>query len=167
MNEIYTRRSIRQYTSQKVEREKLIQLTKAAMQAPSAANQQAWQFLIIEEQTTLDQIAAISPFMGMAKEASCVIVLLGDETKMRKPKRWQHDLGAATQNLLLEATHLGLASVWLGVAPENERMQLVSEICKLPAHLLPFAIVPIGYSTQEAKFIDRYVESRVHFETIK
>jgi len=68
---------------------------------------------------------------------------------MRFPENWEQDLGAACQNILLEAVELGLGAVWLGIAPVEVRMSKVSEILNLPEHIVPFAIILIGYAKGE------------------
>ncbi len=49
MEEIYIRRSIRKFKEQEVEPEKIDKLLRAAMQAPSAANQQPWEFIVVKK----------------------------------------------------------------------------------------------------------------------
>jgi nitroreductase len=74
-------------------------------------------------------------------------------------------MGAATQNLLLEAVELGLGAVWLGTAVSEGNMNFIRETFDLPENILPFAVVPIGYPDgQENTFIDRFNKDRVHYE---
>ncbi len=134
------------------------------MQAPSAANQQPWEFIVVEDKDTLEKISKMSPYAGMTKDASVAIVLLGNEKRMKFPENWQQDLSAATQNLLLEAVSLDLGAVWLGVAPLNERMSYFKELFNLPEYIKPFAVVPVGHPETKNNFIDRYEASRVHKE---
>ena len=166
MENIFVRRSIRKYKNIQIEKEKIEKLLHAAMQAPSAGNQQPWEFLILENKETLGKLSKISPYATMLKEAPLAIIVLSNEEKMRFPEYWQQDLGAATQNILLEAVELGLGSVWLGVAPLKEREDFIKEMFNLPNEVTPFNIIVLGYPSegQENKFVDRYDEVRVHFE---
>ena len=86
---------------------------------------------------------------------------------MRLKLHWEQDMAAATQNILLESAYLGLGAVWLGVAPMEDRMKLISEIFGLKDRLKPFCVIPIGYpgEGQENKFVDRFDSSRIHYET--
>lgn len=164
MKEINYRRSIRQYTEKKVTQEQITKLLKAAMQAPSAANQQPWEFIVVEDKESLVKVSEMSPYSGMVKEASVAFILLANENQMKFPENWQQDMSAATQNLLLEVASLELGAVWLGVAPLKERMGYLSELFKLPSYIKPFAVVPVGHPVNENQFIDRYDEARVHKE---
>lgn len=166
MENIFTRRSIRKYEEKVIEKQKIEKLLKAAMQAPSAGNQQPWEFLVIENKETLNKLSEISPYATMLKECPLAIIVLSNEEKMRFPEYWQQDLGAATQNILLEAVELGLGSVWLGVAPLKDREEFIKKIFNLPQNITPFNIIVLGYpkEPQINKFVDRYEENRVHFE---
>lgn len=165
MDVIFNRRSIRRYKQEPVEQEKIEKLLRAAMQAPSAANQQPWEFIVVQEKDTLERLSKISSYAKMAADAPLAIVLLGNEDRMRLQLHWEQDLAAAAQNILLEAAHLGLGGVWLGVAPMEDRMGLISEMFELKDKVKPFCVIPIGYpDNQEHKFIDRFDPEKVHYE---
>lgn len=165
MNSIFTRRSVRSYLEQRVEKEKIEQLLKAAMQAPSAANQRPWEFIVVEDKARLQALAKASQYAGPVKEAPLAIVVLGNKAKLPFPENRNLDLSAATQNLMLEAVELGLGTVWLGIAPVEERMQYVADLFQLPPSVEAFAIIAVGYPKTENKFVDRYEQARVHYET--
>lgn len=166
MDVIFNRRSIRRYKDQVVEQEKIDKLLRAAMQAPSAVNQQPWDFIVVQDKDNLNKLAGISAYSKMVADAPLAIVVLGNEDRMRLQHHWEQDLAAATQNILLEAAYLGLGAVWLGVAPMEERMDYIRNIFGLNKKLRPFCVLPIGYPAdgQENKFVDRYDPSRVHYE---
>ena len=67
------------------------------------------------------------------------------------------------ENILIEAEELGLGAVWMGIMPREERMARVSEVLKLPEHVVPFAIVAVGYSRALREAGERYEEERVHY----
>lgn len=165
MNTIYTRRSVRNFLDRAIEEEKIEQILKAAMQAPSAGNQQPWEFIVVRGQENLDALAELSPYASCLKKANVGIVVLANTKRFRFGTYWQQDLAAATQNILLEAANLRLGSVWLGVAPEEDRMDYVKEMYALDEHILPFAVVALGYPQNENAntFVDRFDETRVHF----
>lgn len=167
MDIINLRRSIRRYKDQPVEQEKIEKLLRAVMQAPSAANQQPWEFIVVQDEKYLKKLSEISAYSKMVAEAPLAIVLIGNEDRMRLKLHWEQDMAAATQNILLESAYLGLGAVWLGVAPMEDRMKLISEIFGLKDRLKPFCVIPIGYpgEGQENKFVDRFDSSRIHYET--
>lgn len=168
MKEILERRSIRKYQDKRVEKSKIEKLLRAAMQAPSAVNQQPWEFLVVEDRDVLEKLSDISPYAKFLKGAPLAIILLGNKDRMKSPDYWEQDLGAATQNLMLEAVSLELGSVWLGVAPMKDRMEYIEDLFALKDNLLPYNIISIGYlgEGQENKFIDRFNASRIHYEKI-
>ena len=67
------------------------------------------------------------------------------------------------ENLLLEADAQGLGAVWMGISPDEGRMEAVGNVLHLPEHLHAFALVPCGYPAEERAQEDRYDESRVHY----
>lgn len=164
MQEIFIRRSVRTYKDIPVEKEKIEKLLRAAMQAPSAGNQQPWEFIVVQDKDLLNKLSGISPYSKMVAKAPVAVVMLANKSNMRFFENWQQDMGAATENLLLEAVHLGLGGVWLGVAPVEDRMNAVKEIFDLPDNILPYSVVPIGYPETEQKFVDRYDADKVHYD---
>ncbi|WP_378955119.1 nitroreductase family protein [Pelosinus sp. sgz500959] len=164
MNEaIQHRRSIRKYDGKLVEKEKIEKLLRAGMQAPSAANQQPWEFIVVENKETLQKLSNASIYATPIKNAPLGIVVLVKEELLKFPSCWQQDLAAATENILLEAVELGLGAVWLGVAPEEDRMAYIKDLFKLPKGVEAFALLAVGYSSDN-KFEDRFDANRIHYE---
>ena len=97
------------------------------MAAPSAGNQQPWHFIVIDDREILSEIPKFHPYSKMLNEASCAIVVCGDVTLQRFEGYWVQDCSAATQNMLLMATELGLGSVWLGAYPREERVEALKK----------------------------------------
>ncbi|WP_394525430.1 nitroreductase family protein [Lacrimispora sp. JR3] len=167
MQEIFNRRSIRKFTNQTVEPEKIDRLLRAAMQAPSAMNQQPWEFIVVQDKECLEKLSLTSPYAKLVAGSPLTIVLLANKDDIKVPGAlgWEEDMGAAAQNILLEAVHLGLGGVWLGVATTETIPQEISRLFDLPGHIMPFAMISIGYPDgQENKFVDRYKEEKVHYE---
>lgn len=162
MNGIFHRTSIRKYRDGKVENEKVERLLRAAMAAPSACNQQPWEYYVVTDRRKLEALAASSPYAGCTKGAPLAFVACYREA-CTAPEYAQIDLSASVENLLLEADAQGLGAVWLGIAPIAERMERVAEILELPEGLKAFAIIPCGYPAEEKQQQNRYDVSRVHF----
>ena len=74
MNPIYNRVSIRKYQDKPVEKEKTMAILRAAMQAPSAANQQPWEFFVVTNRTKLEALSKVTPYTGYTKDAPIAIV---------------------------------------------------------------------------------------------
>ena len=165
MNSIFERISVRHYQDRPVEREKVEQLLRAAMAAPSARNQQPWEFYVVSDRRMLERLSQCSPYAGCAAGAPLAIVPCWRTDRALTPAaEYSHiDLSAATENLLLEAVELGLGAVWLGVTPVRDRMDAVAELLSLPGTLEPFAIVPVGYPAEEHPQEERFDPARVHW----
>ena len=163
MNAIFKRTSIRSYLDKPVEQEKIEKLLHAACAAPSACNQQPWEFYIIRNKEIIEKLSNSTPYTKMVKDAPVVIVPCYRKNGLVAPMFANIDLSAAVENLLLEVTELGLGAVWCGVSPLEDKMKIVGDIINIDNNLEPFAIVPIGYPKQEKSQQDRYDETRVHY----
>ncbi len=160
MNEIFTRTSIRQFTDKEVEQEKVEKLLRAAMQAPTAGNQQPWIFYVVKNKEKLEQLSQTSPYAGCTKNAPMAIVIAYKD-EMRFPELGEVDCAIATENIWLEAEALGLGAVMLGIAPLKERMNAVEDILQMPNDIHAFTILPIGYPQNVKPQQDRYDEGKV------
>lgn len=162
MNSIFHRTSVRKYLDKPIEKEKTELMLRAAMAAPSAMNQQPWEYYVVTKKEMIEQLSASTPYTGCAKEAPLVFVACYRKECMR-PMYAHIDMSASVENLLLEADELGLGAVWMGIAPMQERMQIVREIVGIPEELEAFALIACGYPAKEQKQQDRYEETRVHY----
>jgi nitroreductase len=135
---------------------------KAAMSAPSAGNEQPWQFIIITERRLLDEIPTFHPYADMLREASVAILVCGDMKLERYKDSWVQDCAAATENLLLSVHAQGLGAVWVGIYPKDDRVHRMQKLLDLPAHVIPLALVPIGYPGERIPPADRFDGTRVH-----
>lgn len=157
---LHQRRSIRRYTNQTISDEQLEQLLRAAMAAPSASNKQPWQFVVIQERAMLSQLSEVHPYTKMLREAPLCVAVCGD----RNNKFWEQDCAAATQNILLAATALGLGAVWLGIHPNPEPVAKVAQLLQIPDTHLPLCLISIGHPAEEKGASERYDPSKVHSE---
>ena len=162
MNEIFERVSIRKFQEREVEQKKIEQILKAAMAAPSAGNQQPWEFYVVQDPEKIEAFSKSHRYAGPAKHAPVVIVPCYRTQGLIFPELAQIDMAIATEHILLEAVSLDLGSVWLGIAPIRERMDKIAGILGLDESLEPFALVPLGYPAEERKQQDRFDKSRIH-----
>lgn len=163
---VKTRRSIREYSDEPVSDEDILKILKAGMQAPgSRLGAEPWEFIVIKNKETLAEIGEIKPRVTNAPVA---IVLVANIERAFYKTVWQQDMGAACENMLLEAVNLGLGGLWNGVAPDEERMAKIGEIVGISdiTNLKPYSIVTIGYPAEgwENRFMDKFDESRIHYE---
>ena len=162
MNSIFHRVSIRKYQEKPVEEEKIELLLKAGMQAPSACNQQPWEFYVVTDKETIQKLSGSTPYAGAAKGAPLVMVPCVRKNGLMAPSLGEVDLAICTGNILLEADELGLGAVMMAVAPDAERMEAVRRICDIPSRLDPFCLIPVGYPAEGHPQQDRYDTSRIH-----
>lgn len=163
MNAIFTRTSVRSYEDRPVEQKKIEKILRAAMAAPSAVNQQPWEFYVVTDKDTLQKLSEASPYAGMTAKAPAAIVVCGRKEGLIVPELVEVDLSLATENILLEIEAQGLGGVMLGIAPFSERMEKAVKAIHLPDSLSVFTIVPFGYPAKKNPQQDRYDEARVHY----
>ena len=163
MNEIYKRRSIRKFKNKAIEKSVISEVIRAGMNAPSAGNEQPWEFLIIDDHSILDEIPMVHPYAAMTKQAPLAIIICGDRNLFNHGDYWIQDCSAATQNILLSITEHNLGAVWLGVYPMEERVKGIRELLNLPENIIPFSIIPVGYPMEEKKPNNRFDEDRIHY----
>lgn len=163
MNEIFNRVSIRKYEDKVVDKDKIEKILRAAMAAPSAGNQQPWEFYVVTDKDKIKALSECSPYAGCAAGAPVVLVPCYRTEGLMFPEFDKIDLAIATENALLEITSQGLGGVWLAVAPIQDRVDNVAKVLETPENLIPFALVPFGYPAENRDQQDRYDESRIHF----
>lgn len=163
MEVIMSRTSIRQYTDQPVEKEKIDALVKAGMAAPSAMNKQPWKFVVV---TNKEKIAALGDSCGKppVQKSALTIIVCGDMTKTSNTPEdiwWSEDCGAATENILLAATAQGLGAVWCGTWPNDGNVKKIQEILNLPSTVVPYSMLAIGYPAENPQPKDKFTEDNV------
>lgn len=161
---IRTRRSVRKFTAEPVTDEQMEMLLRAAMAAPSATNEQPWQFVVIRDRATLGHLSKATPFTKSLADAPVGLLVAGDRTKMKYPGFWVIDCSAAIQNLLLTAHASGLGGVWLGVHPVRPFGWNVRRIVGLPRHVVPHSLIALGHPAKVPEPVDRFNTERVHRE---
>lgn len=164
MEAIFTRRSVRKYRPERVPEQLVTELLRAAMAAPSAGNEQPWHFIVITERALLDAIPKFHPYSSMLKHATVAIVVCGDLTLEKYKGYWILDCSAAAENLLIAAAGKGLGAVWTGIYPMEDRVAGMRKLLNLPEHVVPLALIPIGYPAEQPVRVDRFNLGRVHQE---
>jgi nitroreductase len=162
---IFQRRSIRKYTPQPVEREKLDLLLQAAMSAPSAMNCKPWDFILVTDPKKLALLRERLVFGN--RNAPAAIVVCGNPSHSINPAAgmfWVQDCSAATENILIAAVGLGLATVWIGVHPVAMFVKTVRKILSIPRHVTPLCVIYVGYASETKPSRSQYDPARVHWQ---
>ena len=163
MENIFHRVSIRKYKDRPVEKEKIMQILKAGMQAPSACNQQQWEFYVVTNEETIQKLSQSTPFAGCAAGAPVVIVPVYRTEALPASPMVPIDMGIALENIWLETDALGLGGVCIGVSPIQEWMDQIHQILGLPENLSVFSLFALGYPDEQREQQDRFDPSRIHF----
>ena len=161
---IKTRRSIRKFSDQPLEPEKLQAVLEAVRQAPSWSNLQCWHLVIVENQEIREKISELSfvesffstygyktnPAQKALAQAPVVIIACADPMKsgnLHDQQYYMADMGIASENLMLAAHDQGLATVFVGVYHEGQ----IKALLGIPDNIKIVGLFPLGYPAGEAK----------------
>lgn len=166
---IKERRSIRAFTDEKVSEKDVERLIDAARWAPSAGNTQPLELVVVKDKEMKRKLSEAALNQTFIQKAPVVIVVCADLNRSSRGygSRGKHlyslqDTAAATENILLAAQELGLATCWVGAFREKE----VTKAVKAPRNLKPVAIVPVGHPAERPVAPPkRSVNEIVHYET--
>ena len=168
IDSIANRRSIRSYKDTPVGRDTIEVLLKAGMTAPTASNNQPWEFVVVTNQETRKQLVQAKPHAEMLLEAPACIIVCGNRERFYPEEEvqdfWVQDCSAATENILVAAASLGLGTCWCGVFPRKARLEAVSKVLCLPADILPLNLIALGYPDETPPVKDKWRPDRVHWE---
>ncbi|MDR1602708.1 MAG: nitroreductase family protein [Tannerella sp.] len=162
---IHSRKSVRNFITEKtVPRETLDTIVRAGMAAASAVNLQPWQFIVIDDRTVMDSLAAGLPYAKMLYHAPAAIVVCGDsDVKAGDLAFWEFDCSLASGNILLAVEAMGLGAVWTAVHPDAARISAVRNILNLPDNIIPLNVIPVGYPAGNDKPKDKYRPDKIHW----
>lgn len=141
---IAKRTSVREFSKEIIPREKIETIVDAGRRAPTARGVEPWEFVAVRDRPKLLSLAQTVGNNGkFIKDASCCIIVFCEETKY-----YLEDGCAATENILLAATDLGIASCWVAgdkkpYCDEIKKMFGAGDCLKL------VSIVALGYAREE------------------
>jgi nitroreductase len=165
IDEIYTRRSIRSYNDKTIQNDDLKLILSAGLSAPNGINLAPLEMVVIRTPEAKEQIASIYPPAQFCRQAPVSVLICYDENKNTAYAKANSygplDAAAAAQNMVLTATHLGIASCWTHAWSHIEQYQ---QLCKLPSTIIPVALLVLGYSDTLFSKKDGYDASKIHYE---
>ena len=138
---IKSRRSVRNYTCDKLDIDLISEIINYWLYAPSAHNQQSWKYYIISKSEDRTFLSELMEFWKMLKNAWWCILACFDKEFVRSFEFVQQDMWASIQNILLAAHEKWVWTVWLWLYPHEEIMSKISEHFILPENIVPFAII--------------------------
>lgn len=149
---LHNRRSTRKFSDQKVDETLIHQLLEAALRAPSSKNSQPWEFIVVDTDELLQQLAQAKPHGAcLLRHAPLAVVVAGDKTKSDV---WIEDCSIASIILQIAAEGLGLGSCWVQIHrrfhdDEQTANEFVGTLLQIPDHLEVLSIVGIGYKAND------------------
>ena len=157
------RYSVRGYQDKKVEEEKLEKILEAAHVAPTAANLQPIRLIVVQSREGLAKIGKGANLYG----APLAIIVCADHGKawvrpFDKKQTADIDASILTDHMMLQATELGLGSVWICYFKPD----VISREFGLPDDLEPVNILAVGYSDEEAADPERHSQTRIPVEEL-
>ena len=158
------RRSVRKFTDEKVSDEVIDELLHAAMSGPSACNKRPWEFYVINSEEVKERLKATTSFSKL--NAPMAIVVCGNMDNAMPggfQPFWIQDTSAATENILLRATDLGLGACWCGVHPVKRSEARVAEVLGLSENIIPLGIIWIGHPDETPEPRDQYDAACIHY----
>ena len=155
MANILNRKSVRSYTSDTIPAAVMENLLRAAMAAPSGRDIRPWSFVVLTDTTRYDEIFGDNFNMRMYKQSAAVVVICADTTVVRPP-RDNPDAPAVQQPN-------GTWRCWTACYPYSDRMAPVKKAIGLPATVVPYCVVPIGYPGGGEQPKDKWDSSRIHY----
>ena len=123
---IRSRRNVRSYGERAIAPEDLDRILEAARRAPSAGNQQAWDFVVCTDREQLSQLARVWRGAGhVAGSAATIALVAPTSDDARTRDLVQFDLGQATMSVMLAAADLGIGSAHAGVGDQELARRLL------------------------------------------
>lgn len=136
---IRRRCSVREFAAGALSRETIEKIVDCGRRAPTARKEEPWEFVVVTDRTALGALAAATDHGTFMREASCAIIVV-----CRQTKYYLEDGCAATENILLAATALGLGACWVA-GDKKPYCAAVLELCGAPSAYRLVSIVAIGH----------------------
>jgi len=129
---IKNRRSVRDYSEKKVEKNKLLKILEAGRWSPSSGNVQNWRFIAVDEDRKKMQIAEACLGQYWLTSVPVIIIVASDDSKLRMlfGQRGENvysiqNCSVAIENMMLEAESINLASCWVGAYDEEKLLRIL------------------------------------------
>lgn len=154
LNNILTRRSIREFKPEQIKDEELDLILKAAIYAPSGMNKQSWKFTVLQNKEKIEVLAKVvreklGRNEGYNFYAPPTLILVSND---RENSNGLADSSCALENIFLMANSLGIGSCWINqlktICDEEEVRELLNEF-EIPENHIVWGMASIGYPDQE------------------
>lgn len=153
-----TRRSIRAYTPQAVPREIIEDIIDCGRLAPTARNEQPWEFVVVTDKALRSRIAQAADYGRFIADAPVCVAVLSRQTKY-----YLEDGSAATLNILLAAHAHGLGACWVAGDKKPYAAKVV-QMVGAPEDYRLISLVSIGYPAEKPETGKRALREMLHWE---
>jgi nitroreductase len=156
---IAARKSVRNYTDKEVSEETIMKILESARLAPSWANKQCCNYIVVKEKTKIAELNGI--YHSWLKQAPVVIVACADPKDSGSHNDMDYylvDVGISMQQLVLAATDMGLGTCWIGAFEEEK----IKKVLQVPQGIKVVAMTPVGYpadATFGNKLLKKFIGS--------
>lgn len=163
---IKRRRSMRKFTGEELTQDEVVSLLKAALMSPTSKRSNSWQFVVVDDKSTLELLSKCKEAgASFLKDAAVGIVVLGDPLASDV---WIEDASVASIMIQLQAEDLGLGSCWIQVrerytATSMSADEFVHGVLDIPLQLQVLSIIAVGHKGMERKPFD---EDKLQWEKI-
>lgn len=144
---IKNRYSCRSYSSDPVSDEDVQQIVEAGLHAPSGVNYRPFHIVVVRDQGTREKLSQTHEYASFCADSPVVFVVCGDEEQSEH--WWPEDCAAVIENMLLQATDLGLGTCWIGIRGGEtrgyDRENHVREVIGAPDEIRISALISCGY----------------------
>ena len=164
-----SRRSVRQYTDEKISDEQIKKILSAALLAPSGHSKYPCEFIVVKSPETLEKMSHCR--VGVAKmltQAAAAVVVIADK---EKSDTLVEDSAVAMMNMELMATSLGIGNCWIQVRNRPAENDLPSEeylreILNFPENFMCQSVLALGYAEKmpRQRELDKLKFEKVHYE---
>lgn len=146
---IKTRRSVRSYLDQPINKVDIDKIIESAIWTPSGKNGQPWKFKVITDKGLIGQISEMSTYGKWMINAPCFICVFLDKEQSFDYIKDVQSCGAAIQNIMLCAHSLGIGSCWIGqILEKSDQLTKLLKLDKNKNELM--AIITLGYKASRA-----------------
>jgi nitroreductase len=161
---ILSRRSIRLYKDSPVPEPYFKEIIKAGMYAPSAMNLQPWDFIVFNTPETIRKcVESVAHGENILKQSPAAILVCGDNNIEQNIDYIVQNCSAAVQNILLQIHEMGLGACWIAVYPLTDVIKNLRIAFGLPEHVIPVALISLGFPAEEKTAEERYNIEKIHF----
>ena len=158
------RKSCRKFLKKAVSIQDIYTILEGARWAPSGKNGQPWRFVIVKEKETKNKTASCSIYKEWMTEADTFIVIYLDKESSYNYKKDLQAIGAATENICLQASSMNIDTCWIGEILEKETE--VNKITNVPETYELMAVICIGYANENMVRTDRMELNRLIYKEI-